>query len=61
MRYLVGVVLFLGVITTAFGQNRGTYSSLGGYGNVLFPGTGHAPATPPGGINGPNFGRFSGP
>jgi len=61
MRYLVGAVLFLGVITTAFGQNRGTYSSLGGYGNVLFPGTGHAPATPPGGINGPNFGRFSGP
>jgi hypothetical protein len=65
MRYLVGSVLFLGVLAAAFGQNRGTYSSLGGYGNVLFPGTGHAPATPPNGIvgiAGGNFGgRFGGP
>lgn len=62
MRYLVGAVLFLGLLATGFGQVRGTYGSLGGYGNVLYPGTGHAPATPPGGVNGPNFsGRFGGP
>jgi hypothetical protein len=61
MRYLVGAVLFLSLIATGFGQVRGPYGSLGGYGNVLFPGTGHAPATPPGGITGPNFsGRFGG-
>jgi hypothetical protein len=56
MRYLVLAVFLLASVAAAFGQNRGTYSSLGGYGNVLYPGTGHAPATPPGGINGPNFG-----
>jgi hypothetical protein len=62
MRYAVGAVLFLSLLATAFGQGRGPYSSLGGYGNVLYPGTGHAPSTPPGGINGPNFsGRFMGP
>ena len=61
MRYGVGVVLFLSLLATAFGQGRGPYWSLGGYGNVLFPGTGHAPATPPGGVTGPNFsGRFGG-
>jgi hypothetical protein len=61
MRYAVGGVLFLSLLGTAFGQLRGPYSSLGGYGNVLFPGTGHAPITPPGGITGPNFsGRFGG-
>lgn len=60
MRYLVLAVLFLSLVGTAFGQ-RGTYSSLGGFGNVLYPGTGHAPAMPPGGINGPYFrGAFSG-
>ena len=48
----VMLVLFAG---TAFGQHRGSYWSLGGFGNVLFPGTGHAPPTPPGGINGPHF------
>jgi hypothetical protein len=56
------MVLFLSISVAGFAQLRGPYSSLGGYGNVLFPGTGHAPATPPGGINGPNFGsRFGGP
>lgn len=44
MRYVVGAVLFLSLMATGFGQTRGgPYSSLGGYGNVLFPGTGHAP------------------
>jgi hypothetical protein len=59
MRYALGVVLFLSLLSVAFGQGHGAYSSLGGYGNVLFPGTGHAPVTPPGGINGPNF-RYGG-
>ena len=48
------VAFFLGLVAgTAFGQNRpGQYWSLGGFGNVLYPGTGHAPtATPPGGFN----------
>ena len=62
MRYPAGVVLFLTFLATAFGQGRGPYWSLGGFGNVLYPGTGHAPVTPPGGITGPNFsGRFGGP
>jgi hypothetical protein len=56
MRNFVLSVLFLSVLGTAFAQgHQGPYSSLGGYGNVLYPGTGHAPVTPPGGINGPNF------
>jgi hypothetical protein len=51
MRHFVAAVLFLGVLGTAFGQGHpGPYWSVGGYGNVLYPGTGHAPgATPPGG------------
>ena len=61
MRYAVNAVLFLTFLGTALGQNRGPYWSLGGYGNVLYPGTGHAPAVPPGGITGPNFTtRFNG-
>lgn len=60
MRYSVLAVVFLSFLGTAFGQGRGTYWSLGGYGNVLYPGTGHAPQTPPGGVTGPNFaGRFA--
>jgi hypothetical protein len=63
MRFIVLSVLFLSLLGTAFGQgHQGPYYSLGGYGNVLYPGTGHAPQTPPGGINGPNFtGRIGGP
>ena len=52
---LVLAVLFLGLVTTASGQRRGQYWSLGGYGNILYPGTGHAPVTPPGGGAWPNF------
>src|SRR5258708_36587081 len=56
MRYFVLSALFLSVLGIAVAQNhQGPYSSLGGYGNVLYPGTGHAPPNPPGGINGPNF------
>src|ERR1700730_3839776 len=70
MRYFILSVLFLSVLGTVFAQgHQGPYSSLGGYGNVLFPGTGHAPPNPPGGINGPHFngwgpgggGGFGGP
>jgi len=52
---LVLAALFLGLVTTALGQRRGPYWSLGGYGNILYPGTGHAPVTPPGGVAWPNF------
>jgi hypothetical protein len=56
MRFTVLGILFASLVGTALGQNRqGPYSSLGGFGSVLYPGTGHAPATPPGGINGPRF------
>ena len=55
MRSLVSAAIFVSLLGTAFGQHQGQYSSLGGFGNVLYPGTGHAPATPPGGINGPRF------
>jgi hypothetical protein len=58
MRSLISAAIFLGLLGTAFGQRQGQYSSLGGFGNVLYPGTGHAPATPPGGINGPHFPGF---
>jgi hypothetical protein len=47
MRY-VSVVLFSGLLATAWGQSRPPYWSVGGFGNVVYPGTGHAPgATPP--------------
>jgi hypothetical protein len=56
MRYLVLAVALTGCLGTALGQRRpAPYWSLGGYGNVLFPGTGHAPPTPPGGVTGPYF------
>jgi len=41
---LFGVgILFLVSSALLFGQRGPTYGSLGGYGNVLYPGTGHAP------------------
>ena len=56
MRYLVLTVALTGCLGTALGQRQpAPYWSLGGYGNVLFPGTGHAPHTPPGGVTGPYF------
>ena len=59
MRFTVLAVLFVSLVGAALGQNHQTYSSIGGFGSVLYPGTGHAPATPPGGINGPHF-NFNG-
>lgn len=38
---------FVFMVSTAVGQHRVPYWSLGGFGNVLFPGTGHPPAAPP--------------
>lgn len=54
---LVLAAMFLGLVTTASGQRRGQSWSLGGFGNIVYPGIGHAPATSAGGA-GPNlFGR----
>lgn len=55
MNRLVLPLALLGMLNTAFGQRRVQTWSLGGYGSVLFPGTGHAPSTPPGGVTGPYF------
>jgi hypothetical protein len=58
MKFLVLAVTFFSLSGVAFCQRRsGQFWSLGGYGNVLFPGTGHAPPTPPGGFAGPYFPR----
>lgn len=48
MRHLHLTVLILGVASACFGQSGRTYSSVGGFGNVLYPGTGHAPNAVPG-------------
>jgi|HubBroStandDraft_6_1064221.scaffolds.fasta_scaffold56831_2 hypothetical protein len=55
MRYLsILLVTFTSALLAQQGQ-KGPYYSLGGYGNVVYPGTGHAPVNPPGGINGPHY------
>lgn len=42
---LIGVgILLVASAALVFAQRNPTYGSLGGYGNVLYPGTGHAPA-----------------
>ena len=56
MSYLVLAVALAASLGTSLAQRRPVpYWSLGGYGNVVFPGTGHAPHTPPGGVTGPYF------
>jgi hypothetical protein len=62
MRYLGVGMLFLSLCGAAFAQRQGQgqYWSLGGFGNVLYPGTGHAPQAGPGSPfvnNGLGFGR----
>jgi hypothetical protein len=53
MRNVVLTVLFLTFLGTVFAQgHQGPYWSLGGYGNVVYPGTGHAPT---GGFTGPTY------
>jgi hypothetical protein len=61
MRYLVLAISLLST-AAAFGQGRGTYSSVGGFGNVLYPGTGHAPNAPVRGVAayGPGAGPIAG-
>jgi hypothetical protein len=39
-------VLLLSLLVVASASAQHTYDSLGGYGNVLYPGTGHAPNAP---------------
>ncbi len=59
MRSLIVAGMFLCLLGTAFGQGRGgQYWSLGGFGNVVYPGTGHAPGNlPPGGFAGTRVGN----
>lgn len=66
MRYAVLAVLLLSFAGMSFGQARGPYWSLGGFGNVLYPGTGHAPqaaapGVPAGRFGGLNRGAFANP
>jgi hypothetical protein len=56
MKPLVLAWIALSLSGIAFSQRRpGPYWSLGGFGNVLYPGTGHAPVTPPTGFTGLHF------
>jgi hypothetical protein len=64
MKFLVLTVVALSLSSAAIAQRHpGQYWSLGGYGNILFPGTGHAPATPPppGGVTGAYFSQWLAP
>jgi len=54
MRLLFPSALFIAFTGLALAQG-GPYHSVGGFGNVLYPGTGHAPSVPPGGSTGPYF------
>jgi hypothetical protein len=51
---LLSTVGLVGTARAQAGHPGGTYGSVGGFGNVLYPGTGHAPL-PPGGVSGPTF------
>jgi hypothetical protein len=44
---LVLAAMFLGLVTTAFGQRRAQMWPLGGHGSTLYSGTSHAPVTAP--------------
>lgn len=55
MRRLVLLVCISMAATVCFAQINRNYGSNTGFGNVLYPGTGHAPVIPPGGLNGPSF------
>lgn len=48
MQRIVLTVLSLILAAGAYGQSGRTYSSIGGFGNVVYPGTGHAPNVNPG-------------
>src|SRR5215472_3958416 len=56
MKLLAFAVMTLTLSGPLFSQaRRAPFWSVGGYGNVLFPGTGHSPVTPPGGFPSPYF------
>jgi len=57
MRCLISAVLFLSLAAVCFAQGHpgGQFWSPGGYGSILYPATGHAPQTPPGGLTGPYY------
>jgi len=58
MRYLIVGMLFLSLCGATLAQAQGQPWSLGGFGSILYPGTGHAPtATPPVGTFGNGYGR----
>jgi len=46
MRHIFLAVLAVAFIGTAFGQGHPPYYSVGGFGSVVYPGTGHAPTVP---------------
>ncbi len=43
MRQSLPAILILALASICFAQGSRPYSSLGGYGNILYPGVGHAP------------------
>jgi hypothetical protein len=60
MRHSVLAVLILLAGTVCSAQISRNYGSNTGFGNVLYPGTGHAPIIPAGGLSGPGFGHWPG-
>jgi len=55
MKFLVLAVIASSFSGVAFAQRRPVqWSPPGGYRNIFFPGQGHVPATPPGGVTGPS-------
>lgn len=56
MKVLVLAVMVSSLSSAAFAQRHPVqYSSPSGYGNILFPGPGHASPIPPGGVTGSHF------
>ena len=57
MRSLIAAVVCLTFAAICFGQGHpgGQFWSPGGFGSILYPATGHAPQTPPGGFTGPYY------
>ena len=55
MKWLILAVAGCLAASVCFGQVSKNYGSASGFGNVLYPGTGHAPITPPGWPYTPNY------
>ena len=58
MRHIVLVVFLAVIIGTAYGQGNPPYYSVGGFGSVVNPGTGHPPTLPFGPATGTGPARF---